>query len=182
MTIGIHRDEPLRAQAPLIALVACAGCVALAARGASWRGIAVTLGVGIAAVLAPSEPGRRASVVVWATVAAIGILGFGLVRELTVALPLSAAPAAAAASLAGAVAEELFFRRFLYGALARWGAPFAVVGAAVAFAAVHIPVYGFAVVPIDLAAGLVLGWQRWVTGSWTAPAATHVVANVFSMV
>ena len=141
----------------------------------------MTLVVGIAAALAPTGSGRRASVVVWASSTALGVLGFALVRDLAVALPIFATPVAAAASLAGAIAEELFFRRFLFGALARWGAPVAVVGAAVAFAAVHVPVYGFAVVPIDLAAGLVLGWQRWVTGSWTAPAATHVVANVLSM-
>jgi hypothetical protein len=34
------------------------------------------------------------------------------------------------------------------------------------------------VLPLDLAAGLLLGWQRATTGSWAAPAVTHVVANL----
>jgi membrane protease YdiL (CAAX protease family) len=34
------------------------------------------------------------------------------------------------------------------------------------------------VLPLDLAAGLLLGWQRQATGSWAVPAATHVVANL----
>jgi hypothetical protein len=32
--------------------------------------------------------------------------------------------------------------------------------------------------PVDLAAGVLLGWQRWATGSWTASAVTHAAANV----
>jgi hypothetical protein len=36
--------------------------------------------------------------------------------------------------------------------------------------------------PIDLAAGAVLGWQRWATGSWAVPAVTHVVANLLMVV
>jgi hypothetical protein len=26
-------------------------------------------------------------------------------------------------------------------------------------------------------AGLLFGWQRWASGTWTVPAATHAVAN-----
>lgn len=46
------------------------------------------------------------------------------------------------------------------------------------FAVVHVTVYGAWVLPLDLAAGLVLSWQRWATGSWGVPAVTHVVANL----
>jgi membrane protease YdiL (CAAX protease family) len=81
-----------------------------------------------------------------------------------------------------AVAEEAFFRRVVYEVLAPVGAAFAVVGGAVLFAVVHITTYGAWVVPIDLAAGVLFGWQRWATGSWSAPAATHVVANVLVVV
>jgi membrane protease YdiL (CAAX protease family) len=77
-----------------------------------------------------------------------------------------------------AVAEEAFFRRLAYDVLSPSGAVGAVAGTAVLFAAVHVTVYGPWVLPLDLAAGLVLGWQRWATGSWAAPAATHVVANL----
>ena len=81
-----------------------------------------------------------------------------------------------------AIAEEAFFRRLLYGALERHGAALAVGGSTVLFALVHVTVYGWWVLPIDLAAGLVLSWQRWATGGWTVPAATHVVANVLVVI
>ena len=77
-----------------------------------------------------------------------------------------------------AVAEEAFFRRLVYGALERHGAALAVTGSALLFAVVHVTVYGWWVLPLDLAAGLVFSWQRWATGRWSVPAATHVVANV----
>jgi membrane protease YdiL (CAAX protease family) len=81
-----------------------------------------------------------------------------------------------------AVAEEAFFRRLVYGALARHGAAFAVVGSAVLFAAVHLTVYGAWVLPVDLAAGLLFGWQRWATDRWTVPALTHVLANILVVI
>jgi len=77
-----------------------------------------------------------------------------------------------------AVAEEAFFRRFVYDALLPNGAAVAVAGSALLFALVHVSVYGFWVLPIDLGAGLLLSWQRWATGSWTVPAGTHVLANL----
>lgn len=81
-----------------------------------------------------------------------------------------------------AVAEEAFFRRVVYAVLAPAGAAFAIGGAAVLFALVHLTVYGAWVLPIDLAAGLLFGWQRWATKSWSVPAATHALANVLVMV
>jgi membrane protease YdiL (CAAX protease family) len=80
-----------------------------------------------------------------------------------------------------AVAEEALFRRLLYGRLVRWGAPVAVALSAAAFAAIHVPAYGTAALWVDLGAGVLLGWQRWASGGWGAPAATHVVANVLAV-
>jgi membrane protease YdiL (CAAX protease family) len=77
-----------------------------------------------------------------------------------------------------AIAEEVFFRHFVYDALLPGGAALAVLGSAGLFAVVHVTVYGWWVLPIDLAAGLVLSWQRWATGSWKVPAVTHVLANL----
>ena len=82
-----------------------------------------------------------------------------------------------------AVAEEAFFRRFAYGVLLEQGSVFyAIAGTALLFASVHIVIYGLWVLPVDLAAGAVLGWQRWATGSWTASAFTHTLANVLMVV
>ena len=80
-----------------------------------------------------------------------------------------------------AVAEEALFRRLVYDALSAWGAPAAVVGSAALFALVHVTVWGAWVLPLDLAAGLVLSWQRWASGRWSVPAVTHVFANLVAV-
>ena len=80
---------------------------------------------------------------------------------------------------AAAVSEEALFRGVLFAWLDRRAGPrTAILGAAVAFTVVHIPFYGLAAVPIDLAAGLLFSWQRWVTGSWLPSVATHVFINL----
>jgi membrane protease YdiL (CAAX protease family) len=78
-----------------------------------------------------------------------------------------------------AVAEELLLRGALYEALLRWRGQYtAIAVTAIAFAALHIPLYGWAVVPLDLAVGLFLGVLRTVAGSVTAPAVTHTLADL----
>jgi membrane protease YdiL (CAAX protease family) len=160
------------------------GCVALAARPAGTiEGFAVTLGVGLIGALAPLPPARDArwGAGRWTGAAALGVGTFGLARFLERPLIPPARPAALAGVIVAAVAEELFFRRLAYGWLARGGALIAVVGAAVLFALVHVPVYGMGVLPLDFAAGLLFGWQRWATGGWTAAAVTHAAANVLQL-
>ena len=93
------------------------------------------------------------------------------------------APSAALAipfGVLAAVAEEALFRRFLYGWLSRAGGALAMVVSALLFALVHVPAYGWAAFPIDLGAGLFLSWQRYASGSWALPAATHVAANLLA--
>ena len=85
----------------------------------------------------------------------------------------------AAATAVVATAEEAFLRGALFAVLQRWrGTVGAVVGAAVAFAALHVPLYGWRSLPLDLAVGLVLGTLRVLSGSWTAPAIAHVGADL----
>ncbi|HZN13066.1 MAG TPA: CPBP family intramembrane glutamic endopeptidase [Acidimicrobiales bacterium] len=119
----------------------------------------------------------------WLVVLAVGVAVFASGRVLGggQAPAMLSARLVALNSLA-AVAEEAFFRRVVYAVLAPVGAAYAVVGAASLFALVHVTVYGVWVLPIDLAAGLVFGWQRWATNSWSVPAATHVMANVLVVV
>jgi membrane protease YdiL (CAAX protease family) len=180
MTIGAYaatRGDDARTTGALTLLVAVGGCLALAARP-SLRPAAfgVTIAVGVAGALAPAVKERGASPLVVVAVTVFGIAGFALVR---LARPVPPSPVATATMVVvAAIAEELFFRRFLYGALLGWGAAAAVTGSALAFALIHIPAYGTAVFPLDLAAGLVLSWQRWATGSWTASAASHAAANL----
>ena len=80
-----------------------------------------------------------------------------------------------------AVSEELFFRRLVYGGLVRFGPAIAIGGSALLFATLHVPIYGPAVFWVDLGAGLLFSWQRWASGGWGAPAATHVVANLVAV-
>ena len=94
-------------------------------------------------------------------------------------VPVPWGPAALPLSLLAAVAEEALFRRVAYAKLERFGAVPAIVVTACLFALVHLPAYGLVALPVDLGAGLFFGWQRWASGSWTAPAATHAAANLW---
>ena len=85
-------------------------------------------------------------------------------------------------SLLAAIVEEALFRRAAYGWLARYGVSIAVVGSALLFAAVHLPFSGLAALPIDFGAGLLFSWQRWASGTWTVPAATHSAANLVAVI
>jgi membrane protease YdiL (CAAX protease family) len=58
----------------------------------------------------------------------------------------------------------------------------AVVGSAVLFAVVHLSIYGPWSLPVDVAAGLLLSWQRLASGSWHVPAVTHALANVLVVI
>lgn len=80
-----------------------------------------------------------------------------------------------------AVAEEVFLRGTLYDAVcSAVGDNAAIAVGAVAFALLHVPLYGWHVVPLDLAVGVLLGEQRRVTGTAAAPAVTHVGADLAS--
>ena len=135
----------------LAILAACLSVPIAPGRARLHRSVALTVGLAAVAVsLAASGRPVPAPLVAWA-------------------LPLT---------LLAAVAEEALFRRAMFGALERRGAIVAIGSTALAFALVHVPLYGVAAFPVDLGAGLVLSWQRWSSGTWTVPAATHAVANL----
>jgi membrane protease YdiL (CAAX protease family) len=115
-------------------------------------------------------------------VVSIGLIALAVARLMAAPVaPLAVGASAVGLNLVAAVAEEAFFRKFLYGSLLSYGAAGAVVLSSVAFAVVHVPLYGGAVFWVDLGAGLLLGWQRWASGSWAAPAATHAAANILAV-
>jgi membrane protease YdiL (CAAX protease family) len=117
----------------------------------------------------------------------IAVLGIGLGGVMLasassgVPVPTLAGTAALPLSVLAAVAEEALFRRATYGFLERSGPAVAIGVTALAFALVHVPLYGMAAFPIDLGAGLLFGWQRFASGTWTIPAATHTAANVLAV-
>jgi membrane protease YdiL (CAAX protease family) len=173
-------------------LVVAAGCGALTARplliDVAGGRPAVVLGVLFLCLLAVSLLWPARAVAAEATtpkrpvlpVLALGIGAFAVGRILVAGSPPSASVTAFVIGIntLAAVAEEAFFRRLVYGALLAAGPVAAVVGSAMLFAAAHVTVYGVWVLPLDLAAGLLFGWQRQATGSWVVPAATHAVANL----
>jgi membrane protease YdiL (CAAX protease family) len=109
---------------------------------------------------------------------AVGLSAFALGRVVVGGRPPVWVADAVALDVFAAVAEEAFFRRFVYDALLPAGDAIAGAGSALLFALVHVAVYGWWVVPLDVAAGLVLSWQRSYTRSWGVPAITHAAANV----
>ena len=177
---------------PRLASAASAGgCAVLAARplflatAADPVMLLVLVFSGLLAVgiLWPAPAARHGSSAVWMAVVAIGLAAFAAGRLLGGGHPPQPAVLRLVAlHTLAAVAEEAFFRRLVYAALLPGGAALAIGGSAVLFALVHLTVYGAWVLPLDLAAGLVLSWQRWASGSWLAPALTHSLANVLVVI
>jgi membrane protease YdiL (CAAX protease family) len=169
--------------------VAVVGVIALALR--PWAPVAfgttgVWLGALYAAILIGSvaAPGVRDRARMPVTL--VGV--FGLVGIVIAAVasgrPLPAAPGGAmwlSFTILASVAEEACFRKVVYDELGRAGVVAAIAGSALLFTAIHIPMYGAAAFPVDLGAGLLLSWQRWASGTWTVPAATHVAANLLAV-
>jgi membrane protease YdiL (CAAX protease family) len=196
---AMELSAPTGDPTPLLALpVAAAGVALLLARpwlasnGVGVPGLALLyLALGVTAVATQpralrvppgSPPGQASSIAHPMIVLAVG-LGAFVVARLTAApvAPVTVGASAIGLNLLAALAEEAFFRHFLYGSLLPFGAAGAIVLSSVVFALVHIPLYGGAVFWVDLGAGLLLGWQRWASGSWAAPAATHGAANILAV-
>lgn len=166
----------------MTALAIALGCLALASRPLAWRSVATLVLVGVIGLLGPvAVREQRAGRARWLAATGLGAAAFLAARMIDVPIARPFAFAAVGMHVLAGFAEEAFFRRFVYGWLARWGVVLAIAGSAALFALVHVPQYGLAVLPIDLAAGALLGWQRWTTGSWTAPAVTHAIANLLQM-
>jgi membrane protease YdiL (CAAX protease family) len=119
-----------------------------------------------------------ADVALFALAAGLGAFGVGKILAGGGGASVPSNAGYLAAITFAALAEEIFFRRFVYAVLRPGGAALAVIGSSVLFAVAHVTVYGWWVLPLDLAAGLILSWQRWASGTWTVPAITHVAANL----
>jgi len=172
--------------APVLAITL--GTVALAARPpGTTAGLSIILAVGLAGLVIPLQTRPATSSLTSAfrpkalLVVAIGVAAFALARLLHAPPRAPALLPSVVATVLAALAEEAFFRRLVYGWLSQWGALLAIVGAATIFGAVHISGYGSAALPVNLAVGLLFGWQRWATNGWGAPAATHAVANLLQI-
>jgi membrane protease YdiL (CAAX protease family) len=176
--------EPTEAVAPAVALAVAGGALlVLRLRLIGYPSAPVLFGaiytlVGVASLAVPIGPqdGRRLSP------AGALALGVGAMAVATVfsgpVIPVRLGPQALVLNSLAAICEEAFFRRFLYGRLAAFGAVTAVAATALLFALIHLPTYGMASFWVNVGAGVLLSWQRWASGTWTVPAATHVLANL----
>ncbi len=102
--------------------------------------------------------------------------GASSVRPAAAAFPL--APWAVATVLV-ATAEEAVLRGRLFDAIAEpRGLLAAVLLTSAAFALMHVPLYGWHVVPLDFGVGLWLAGVRLFTGGIAAPALAHSIADL----
>ena len=153
-----------------------------------------------ALALAGSEPGARGirvvrdllrsrtfgsivvGVVVGLALVAVAILGPAIGGVLTVpgmGRPATPFVAWALITLLVAAAEEGALRGALLDRIERVaGLAPAIVLTTIAFALIHVPLYGWHVVPLDLAVGLVLAGLRISTRGLAAPIAAHFVADL----
>jgi membrane protease YdiL (CAAX protease family) len=93
--------------------------------------------------------------------------------------PLALLPGWAALTVLISIAEEALLRGALMDAVIPWAGDLAAVAvAAVAFALLHVPLYGWQAVPLDLAVGVWLGGLRLATGGVAAPATAHALADL----
>jgi membrane protease YdiL (CAAX protease family) len=85
----------------------------------------------------------------------------------------------AVATVVVAWAEEAVLRGALFDAIGeRAGLALSVGLTSVAFALMHVPLYGWHVVPLDLGVGLWLAGLRLLTGGIAAPSIAHAVADL----
>ncbi len=85
----------------------------------------------------------------------------------------------AIATILVATAEEAVLRGALFDAAAEWGGlAAAVLVTSAAFALMHVPLYGWHVVPLDFGVGLVLAGLRILSGGIAAPALAHALADL----
>ena len=171
----------------LVLLTALSGAVALRVAVAGPAGAtSIRAGLVFAAVLGSVAVISRVGVTVTPRGAVLGLAGVVvlvlpvlLVNDIGSARPSGGYAGWAVATSVVATAEEAFLRGALYDAVRRArGVDAAVVVGALAFAALHVPLYGWKAVPLDFAVGLVLGGLRVLTGTWTAPAVAHVGADL----
>jgi membrane protease YdiL (CAAX protease family) len=111
------------------------------------------------------------------------LVGLAVVAHLGTAGP-SLAPAAAflpwaSITILVATAEELVLRGVLFAAIRRHaGVTAAIAATSMVFALMHVPLYGWHVVPLDLGVGIWLGGLRVLSRGVAAPAVAHVLADL----
>jgi membrane protease YdiL (CAAX protease family) len=151
-------------------------------------GVAIGLGFGVALAVVALVGGQRGAMPRSSSILT-GAAGGGVLIGLAFLAGAGAPPASlrpsvdflpwAAATILVATTEELVLRGVLFDALARVaGLPTAVLVTSAVFALMHVPLYGWHVVPLDLGVGLWLAGLRLTSGGVAAPAIAHTLADL----
>ncbi len=198
LTLARVRDRAARRPAvEATLLVAGLGGITLARLDATRAGLdalAVGAAFGAALVALAMAGGSEPRVAPRAARSILVGIGFG---HLIVAVTLAGARLSGGVLIAGlgrpeaplvpwalvtilvALGEEAILRGALFDRFRQLGGPLsAVLATSLVFAVMHAPLYGWHVVPLDLAVGLGLGGLRLVTRGIAAPAAAHAVADL----
>ena len=168
------------------------GVIVAARWAATVGGVGDALNIGLAFGLALTAlavvAGQRVGIpgpagLAIGTAGGAALVGLAVLAHLGASGP-SLAPAAAFVPWASitilvATAEELVLRGALFVAIRqRAGVGAAIAVTSVAFALMHVPTYGWHVVPLDLGVGLWLGGLRILGRGVAAPAVAHVLADL----
>lgn len=184
--------EGYRRSVPYVGLLGLAAAVALRVQLAGDAGprsevAAVWFAAALAVVALATQTRTPASRI------GIGAVGIGVAGAVVLCVPAAIrhavlnAPASTADGYATwavfvvvvAVAEEALLRGSLYRAVdERAGVAAAIAITSIAFGLLHAPVYGWGVVPLDIAVGVWLGTLRAISGTVTAPALAHSLADL----
>jgi len=179
----------------VVGLAAVVGARWAATVGGVAGGLTVGLlfGAGLLALAAlGGRPAIERNLPVAAAIGAVGgvvLVGIALVARLSVsnspvpaglfAVPASLFVPWVAITIAVATAEELLLRGALFRAIeASGGLVVAILVTTLVFALMHVPLYGWHVVPLDLGVGLWLAGLRLLSGGVVAPAVAHAIADL----
>ena len=127
-----------------------------------------------------------ASAIALGAVAGLALVGFTIVGGLAngplapgLGRPAAAFVPWALITVVVATTEEALLRGMLFDRVRLAGGTLGAIAiTTVAFALLHVPLYGLHVVPLDIAVGLLFAGLRLGTGTVAAPAAAHAVADL----
>ena len=174
-------------------LAALAGALAVrvgVAGGAGVRSVAAgaVFAVLLLGVVALADAGMLRRPGPWRRQAVPGALGAVVLCVVPLVVHLrSGAPPLPAGGFVGwavvvsavAVGEEALLRGVLWEALVAWRGEWVALGVStVAFGLLHVPLYGWSVLVLDLVVGLLLGGLRMVSAGWGGPAVAHTLADL----
>jgi membrane protease YdiL (CAAX protease family) len=189
-----HRLAPAATVALLLAGVVGAVAVRIVMVRPPLSAAPQGLVFGGALLLLAAVAGSRLSSLSWRVVT-LGLAGGGVLLLIPLGLDLVnqggfvgpvlgangglAAPSWVAVTLVVACGEEAVLRGALFSACLR---PLGTIGTVLltsaVFALIHLPFYGWGVIPLDFAVGVWLGGLRVASGSAAAPAIAHSVADL----